>query len=179
MGDGGCRCKQRHRGWKFTRVEEGWQMSPIATAAALVGIGGTGVIYGTDVFSALVLCPAASQAKDSSVADLMGRIHEYGDKRLPVPGVVAMMGAAVTVGFARSAATRGAAGVALLALAAWLAIYLSVSAPVNRRLRAAASSNTVPSDIRSLEHRWDSVIWFRAGLQAIALAGLLIALISD
>lgn len=154
-------------------------MSPIVTAAALIGIAGTGVIYGTDVFSALVLCPAASQATDASLADLMGRIHEYGDRRLPVPGVAAMLAAAATVGFAQSTATRGAAGVALTALVIWLAIYLRISAPLNRRLRAAASRQTVPSDTRALQRKWDSVIWFRAGLQAIALGGLLVALITD
>jgi len=154
-------------------------MSFTVTAAALVGIAGTGVIYGTDVFSALVLCPAASQATDASIADLMGRIHEYGDRRLPVPGVVAMLAAAATLGFASSTTTRGAAGVALLSLVIWLAVYLRISAPVNKRLRAAASNHTVPPDTRALQSRWDSVIWLRAGLQAIALAGLLIALISD
>jgi Domain of unknown function (DUF1772) len=150
-----------------------------SVVAALVGIAGTSVIYGTDVFAALVLCPAASDATDSSVADLMGRIHEYGDRRMPVPGVAALVAAAAALGLAKSSSTRWAAAVALLALAAWLAIYLSISAPVNRRLRAAAASHTVPSDTRALQRRWQSVIWPRAGLQAVALAGLLTVLISD
>jgi hypothetical protein len=154
-------------------------MDTTVIAFALVGIAGTAIIYGTDVFSALVLRPAASQATDSSIADLIGRIHQYGDQRLPVPGVAAIIAAALATGFARSTTTRAAAGTALLALAIWLAIYLGISAPVNRRLRAAASSHTVPSDTRALQQRWDSVIWFRAGLQTIALAGLLIVLMSE
>jgi hypothetical protein len=113
-------------------------MDATVTTLALVGIAGTGIIYGTDGFSALVLRPAASQASDSSVADLIGRIHHYGDQRLPVPGVAAIVAAALATGFAMSSTTRAAAGTALLALAIWLAIYLAVSAPVNKRLRAAA-----------------------------------------
>jgi hypothetical protein len=154
-------------------------MKPTVTAFALLGIAGTGIIYGTDVFSALVLCPAASEATDASVADLVGRIHQYGDRRLPVPGVAAMLAAAAIAGFAKSAETRWAASGALLALAIWLGVYLSISAPVNKRLRAAASSHTVPTDTRALQSRWASVIWLRAGLQAVALGGLLIALVSD
>ncbi|HTP49664.1 MAG TPA: hypothetical protein VMK42_03115 [Anaeromyxobacteraceae bacterium] len=154
-------------------------MSPLVTAAALLGIAGTSVICGTDVFSALVLSPAASRSTDASVAELMGRIHEYGDRRLPVPGIAAILAAAATVGFAQSSTTRAAAGVALVALGGWLVVYLSISAPVNKQLRAAALSHTVPADTRALQRRWDSVIWFRAGLQAVALGGLLIALISD
>ena len=153
-------------------------MSLLVTAAALLGIASTGVIYGTDVFSALVLSPAASRATDASVADLMGRIHEYGDRRLPVPGIAAILAAAASAGLAHSSTTRAAAGVALLALGAWLVIYLRISAPVNKQLRAAASSRTVPVDTRALQRRWDSVIWLRAGLQAVALGGLVIALIS-
>jgi Domain of unknown function (DUF1772) len=154
-------------------------MNASVTIAALVGIAGTGVIYGTDVFGALVLCPAAAEATDSSVADLMGRIHEYGDRRMPAPGVAALVATAAVLGLAKSSSTRWAAAAALLALAAWLAIYLRISAPVNRRLRAAATSQTVPSDTRALQRRWQSVIWLRAGLQAVALAGLLTVLVSE
>ncbi|MER7693979.1 hypothetical protein [Streptomyces sp. NPDC097610] len=35
------------------------------------------------------------------------------------------------------------------------------------------ASHTVPADTRQLQQRWDSVIWTRALLQTIALAGLL------
>ena len=66
----------------------------------------------------------------------------------------------------------------LVALLAWLAIYVRISAPINKRLRAAAASHTTPSDTRALQQRWDSVIWARAVLQAVALAGLLTILLT-
>jgi hypothetical protein len=69
-------------------------MSSLATAAALIAIATAAVIYGTDIFSALVLRPAVVGAADASVADLIGRIHEYGDRRLPAPGAVSIIAAA-------------------------------------------------------------------------------------
>ena len=60
----------------------------------------------------------------------------------------------------------------------WLVSYLRISAPINKRLRAAAASHTVPADTKNLQQRWDSVIWARATLQAIALAGLLTIIIT-
>jgi hypothetical protein len=61
---------------------------------------------------------------------------------------------------------------------AWLRIYILTRARYNKRLRAAAADHTTPPDTRALQQRWDSVIWTRAVLQAIALAGLLTILIS-
>ncbi len=66
-----------------------------------------------------------------------------------------------------------------MALLAWLAIYPRISAPINKQLRAAAASHTVPADTRILQQRWDSVIWTRAALQAVALTGLLIMVLAQ
>jgi hypothetical protein len=63
-------------------------MTTFTAGAALVAVATTALIYGTDLFCALVLRPAAAGAADSSVADLLGRVHEYGDRRLPAPGVM-------------------------------------------------------------------------------------------
>lgn len=149
-------------------------MTAVALAAALVGIATTAVIYGTDVFCALVLRPAAGGATDAAVADLLGRVHHYGDRRLPVPGIAAVLAAAVAAIASSTTISRAGALLALLALLTWLVIYLRVSAPINKRLRAAAAAGAVPADTRTLQTRWDSVIWPRAALQALALTGLLL-----
>jgi hypothetical protein len=148
-------------------------MTTIATAVALVGILSAAVIYGTDLFCALIVRPAASGATDASVADLIGRIHDYGDRRLPIPGVASILAAALAIAITNTTPARVGAAVALVALLAWLAIYLRISAPINKRLRAAAASHTVPADTKELQQRWDRVIWVRAILQAVALAGLI------
>jgi Domain of unknown function (DUF1772) len=146
-------------------------------AIAVLGILSAAVIYGTDLFCALIVRPAASGAADASVADLIGRIHEYGDRRLPVPGAVSIIAAGLTLAITDAVPARIGATVALVALLAWLAIYLRISAPINKRFRAAAANHTVPADTKELQQRWDRVIWLRAVLQAIALAGLLTVIV--
>jgi hypothetical protein len=122
-------------------------VSSVATAAAVVAIATAAVIYGTDIFSALVLRPAAAGAAHASVSDMLGRIHEYGDRRLPIPGAVSVVAAALATGASDNTSARIAGATALAALLAWLAIYVRVSAPINRQLRAAAATHAVPPHI--------------------------------
>jgi len=147
----------------------------LAGAALMAGA----VIYGTDVFCAIVQRPALVRVDDRALTSVMGRVHQYGDRRLPVPGalsVIAAALAAVTAGIAGHTAAAAAAGAAVAALAVWLIIYLRISAPVNHTLTAAAASGHIPPDARALQRRWDSVITTRAILQAAALAALCAAL---
>lgn len=153
-------------------------MSTLATAAAVVAIATAGIIYGTDVFAALILRPAAAGAADASVADLLGRVHEYGDRRLPIPGAISVVATALVVVTSDHNAAHIGGSIALAALLAWLAIYGRISAPINKQLRAAAAGHTVPPETRALQERWDSVIWPRAALQTVALAGLLAAVVT-
>jgi hypothetical protein len=153
-------------------------VNTLAGIAALVAVLSTAIIYGTDLFCALVLRPAASRASDASVADLIGWIHEYGDRRLPIPGVLSIIATALATALHDSVPARIGGSVALAALLLWLVVYLRISAPINRELRAAAAGHTVPPGVRRLQQRWDSVIWPRAALQTIALAGLLTLLLN-
>ena len=141
----------------------------VATTLALLGAG---VIYGTDVFGALVLVPAAARARDASVADLLGWVHDFGDRRLPAPGMVGLLGSVASAWLAPSSLTRALALVAAGLQAAWLVIYATVSAPLNRRLRAAAHAGETPPATRVWQQRWGAVIWPRAALQAAAVVAL-------
>jgi hypothetical protein len=136
-------------------------------------------IYGTDVFCAIVQRPALALVDDRTLTSMMGRVHQYGDRRLPVPGALSVTAAAlaaVTAAIAGRPAATAAAAAALAALIVWLIIYLRISAPVNRTLTAAAASGHIPPDARSLQRRWDSVITARAVLQTAAVAALCAAL---
>jgi hypothetical protein len=53
------------------------------------------VIYGTDVFCAIVQRPALARVDDRALTSMMGRVHQYGDRRLPAPGVLGIAGAAL------------------------------------------------------------------------------------
>lgn len=150
-------------------------MNALGTVAALAGIMAAGIIYGTDVFCAIVQRPALTRLDDATVAAVMGRVHQYGDRRLPIPGVIGILAAAITtVARANSGSSAGVvmAGTALLATLVWLCLYLRVAAPVNRALTAAAIAHVTPANSRSLQSRWDSIITPRALLMAVAVGGL-------
>jgi hypothetical protein len=154
-------------------------MGSVTTAVLVAGALGAAVIYGCDVFAALVLRPAAARAADASIADLVGWIHHFGDRRLPVPFAVAVLAAATGALLATGAVARGGAALALAALLAWLVLFLRVSAPVNRSLRAAAAAGAVPPQTRALQRRWESVLWARTALQTVALGALLVAAVAQ
>jgi uncharacterized membrane protein len=141
----------------------------IATVVAVLGIA---VVFGTDVFCALVMRPALARVDDVALTAVMGNVHRYGDRRMPVPGVVGLVGsaaaavAALVSGYVAATVT---AGVALVLLVVWLVLYTRVSAPINRVLTAAADRGETPSGARALQASWDRVIVLRATLQGLAL----------
>ncbi len=150
-------------------------MTGFAAIAALIGVLAAGIIYGTDVFCTLVQKPALANLDDATMAAVMGRVHQYGDQRLPVPGVIGILAAvaATAAGAAGgSLAIAGTAGIALAAMLVWLGLYLRVAAPINRALTAAAIAHATPGNARNLQSRWDSIITARALLMTVAVAGL-------
>ena len=151
-----------------------------AHLAALIAVMSTGVVYGTDVFCALVQRAALARVDDATLTAVMGNVHRIGDRRMPVPGVLGIVGSAtacVLAALADRPAASTAAGAGLAVLVVWLVIYLRISAPINRTLTAAADRHETPPNARSLQRRWDSVIVLRAILQGVAMAGLCVSLL--
>jgi Domain of unknown function (DUF1772) len=148
----------------------------------VISVLASGIIYGTDVFSAIVLRPALALVDDRTLASAMGRVHDFGDRRLRVPGIAgigAAVAATVVVARAGQLGATIAGAVAVLALASWLIIYVRISAPINARLTAASQRGETPSDVRPLQQRWDSVITTRSGLQMLAILALCTMLITS
>jgi hypothetical protein len=149
-------------------------------AAALIAVLGTGVVYGTDVFCALVQRPALARVDDRALTTVMGNVHRYGDRRMPIPGALGIIAAATCATVAAIAgrwveAIPAATAVGLLL--AWIALYLNVSAPINRQLTEAAEIGEVPANVRVLQRNWDRVITARAVLQGLAVAALCVTLL--
>ncbi|WP_156689400.1 DUF1772 domain-containing protein [Mycobacterium sp. Marseille-P9652] len=152
----------------------------LARAAAVGAVLGTAVVYGTDVFCAMVMRPALSSIDNDALVAITGGVHRYGDRRMPVPGVLGIVATAVSAALA--AVTEHwvqtvAAGAAFVLLAIWLVLYTTVSAPINRQLTAAADAGRTLPDGRALQAKWDSIIDTRAILQGLAVASLCVALI--
>src|ERR1700741_2962850 len=115
----------------------------ITRSGALIAVLGTAVVYGTDVFCAIVLRPALASVDDDALVAVTGSVHRYGDRRMPVPGGLGVLSTAVTAELATVAthwAQAIAAGAALVLLLVWLVLYTRVSAPINRQLTAAADA---------------------------------------
>lgn len=151
----------------------------IATLFAIIAVLGTAVVYGTDAFCAMVQRPALARVDDGALLAVMGNVHRYGDRRMPLPGVLGLAAAALSALFAAVSghwAQAVAAGVSVGLLAVWLAIYLRVSAPINRQLVAGADRPELPTNARALQRDWDRVITARAALQGLAVAALCLAL---
>jgi hypothetical protein len=56
-------------------------MHVTAELAAPIAIMSVGVIYGTDVFCALVQRPALARVDDATLTAVMGNVHRFGDFR--------------------------------------------------------------------------------------------------
>jgi hypothetical protein len=156
-------------------------MTEFASVAALIGVLGTAVVFGTDTFCAMVQRPALALVDDAALVAVMGNVHRYGDRRMPLPGVLGLIAAAASAALAAAAGRWIAAVMAATALAlllVWLVVYLRVSAPINRQLTAAAQARDVPANARTLQANWDRVITARATLQGLAVCALCVALLT-
>lgn len=156
-------------------------MTTLAQLTALIAVLGTAVVYGTDTFCAMVQRPALAAVDDAALVAVMGNVHRYGDRRMPLPGMIGGASAAIT---ALLTVVSGNWAMAIPAAAAfgflvvWIALYARVSAPINKELTAAADSGVVPTNARVLQRDWDAIINARAILQGLAVAALCLALLN-
>ncbi|WP_134088880.1 DUF1772 domain-containing protein [Olivibacter sp. XZL3] len=153
-------------------------MIVISQALLVTAVLTAGVIYGTDVFHALIVRKATALSKDGSIADLMGHTHLVADKRMPVIGMASVLATAfcLLLNF-RHGYTAYLSGAALLMQLAHLYLYISIAKPINKKMSDAAVGKIVPSDIRALQNRWESVINYRAALLTAAMFLLSVAAI--
>jgi len=137
------------------------------------------VIYGTDVFGAIVLRPAVAAVDDRTLTQLLGHVHRIADRRLAAISVGGLIAAVATAALAAASGhwvSAAAGALATLALIIFAGVYTRVSKPVNAELTAAAVADRVPRNARQLQARWDSVIDLRVALQTLALAALCVGL---
>jgi hypothetical protein len=135
----------------------------------------SGVVYGVDVFFALVARPALRRADEASLTQVLGHLHAVADARMPLFGVTALLSTGGLCWMAGGWATLPGR-LALLALAGLLtqlAAYVRVAQPVNKRQTAAALQCQTPPDARALQNRWDSVIGLWAAALTVAVAALI------
>ncbi|GAA4326891.1 DUF1772 domain-containing protein [Mucilaginibacter gynuensis] len=137
-----------------------------------LAIVATAVVFGTDVFFAVVGRKAVAKSKDGSIADLIGHFHEIADQRMPVFGVLAIITILMQVVLNGLSTLHGQFSVlSLIALLTHLMIYVKISKPINKIMVEGIKFGRMIGNIRELQQRWDSVIYLRAGVLLIALTG--------
>jgi len=141
----------------------------VLTIPAILALG---VVYGTDVFFAVVARSALAHVSEASLTEVMGRLHEYADRRMPFFGVLGIVCTLALLVMAPSFYAILAFGAQVI----HLCLYFGVSKPVNVALTAAATRGESLPDARQLQHRWDSVIVPRALVLGVAM--ICIALIA-
>src|SRR5271169_6994309 len=95
---------------------------------ALVGILGTAVVCGTDMFFLTVGRPALRLASPSAGTEVMGFIHSFGDARMPIWGVLAILSNFLLALFGGSG-PRGFYFASLAILILFVVIYNRLSKP--------------------------------------------------
>ena len=100
----------------------------ISTILLTIAILAAGVIYGADMFYAIVNRKATALSKDSSVADLIGHTHFEADKRMPFFGIISVVCTALfTIINFMNAHAIWYSVLALLMLLTHLALYLTIA----------------------------------------------------
>jgi Domain of unknown function (DUF1772) len=154
-------------------------MRTLIEIVAGLAILANAVIYGTDVFGAIVQRPAIAAVDDRTLTQSLGHIHRVADQRLKlitISGLVAALAATALAAAGGHWVSTAGGALAALAVIVFIVIYTQVAKPVNTALTAAALADRVPENARQLQARWDSVINGRVALQTIALAALCVAL---
>jgi hypothetical protein len=145
----------------------------------MVAVLSAGVVYGTDMFFAVVGRPALKRTSDAGLTEVMGRLHEVGDARMPMFGATALVSTLALV-FTTGIGSPSSlfALVALAGLGIQLGAYLRVARAVNMEQTVAAQQGVTPPDARKLQQRWDSVITLRAVGTLVGVASLVLCALS-
>jgi hypothetical protein len=65
--------------------------TPWLQALAALALLSTGVVYGTDIFFALVARPALRRVDEASLTRVLGHLHAVGDTRMPLLGATGLL----------------------------------------------------------------------------------------
>ena len=150
-------------------------MNHLIWPASLAGLISTAVIFGTDVFFLTVGRPALRLASPSAGTEVMGFIHLFGDKRMPIWGVTAMLSNLLLALF-RGNGYRVLYLLSLCTLIVFVVIYDRFSKPINRLQTEAAATRGSLDNARVLQASWDRSLMMRVPLLAVSMLAQLVAL---
>lgn len=147
------------------------KLTKIAIGTAILS---ESVVYGTDMFFAIVGRRALAQSSEASLTDVMGHFHETADARMPVFGGLGIIGSLVA-GLTGRGKRRQLSLMAVVAQLVYLGLYNALSKPINTQLVAAAKAGQTVPNAHELQRSWDRVVLIRASLLSFTLISLIAA----
>ena len=145
-------------------------------AVSLVGILGTAVLYGTDMFFLTCGRPALRLASPSAGTEVMGFFHVFGDARMPIWGIAAILCNIVLAVLSRGE-QRWLYVASLLMLILFVIGYARMSKPINRIQTEAAKAGKSLDNGRELQASWDRSLNIRVPLLVLSLLAQCLALL--
>jgi hypothetical protein len=137
-------------------------------AVSLLGILSTAVVVGTDMFFLTVGRPALKLASSSAGTEVMGFFHMFGDARMPIWGV-----AAILCNLLLAVVSRGEQRwfyfASLVMLILFVIAYGRLSKPINQIQTKAAKTGESLNNGRELQASWDRSLIIRVPLLVVSL----------
>ena len=152
-------------------------MNHLMWMASLAGLISTAVIFGTDMFFLTVGRPALRSAAESAATEVMGFIHLFGDRRMPIWGIAAMLSNLLLTLFSASG-YRAFYLFSLSMLILFVVIHNRFSKPINRLQTAAAKTGGRLDGARVLQASWDRSLTMRVPLLAASMLAQCVALLA-
>ena len=152
-------------------------MNHLIWPVSLVGILSTAVVCGTDMFFLTVGRPALRLASPSAGTEVMGFIHMFGDARMPIWGVLAILSNFLLALFSRSG-HRGFHFASLSMLILFVVIYNRLSKPINQLQTEAAKTGERLDNAGELQASWDRSVMIRTPLLVASLIAQCLALLA-
>lgn len=125
-----------------------------------------GAMLGVDLFAMTVLTPALKNVDDHVLTMAMGSIHEQAARSMPVLFMFTLLSAIAS--FVLGGWNPWLVGGMVLSVL-WITLLGTQVLPLNNVLRQAHTDNTIPEDVRSLQRRWDRLIYPRLVLLTCAM----------
>jgi hypothetical protein len=152
-------------------------MNHLIWPVALIGILSTAVVCGTDMFFLTVGRPALRLASPSAGTEVMGFVHMFGDARMPIWGVLAIL-SNFSLALLIKSAHRGFYFASLSMLILFVVIYNRLSKPINRLQTEAAKAGRRLDNARELQASWDRSVAIRTPLLVASLLAQCLALLA-
>ena len=144
---------------------------------SLVGILSTAVVCGTDMFFLTVGRPALRLASSSAGTEVMGFFHMFGDVRMPIWGVAAILSNILLAVFSRSE-QRWFYFASLFMLILFVVAYARLSKPINQIQTKAAKNGESLNNGRELQASWNRSLIIRVPLLVFSLLAQCLVLLA-